>query len=285
MLRAARALSSCLSPQAGAPWSQTARWKPSPTGIWLHTPHPPSSPTSWALTENSLHLLQPLPVRESIGANTRHGAASANIDRTGKATPGPALCSGLTVKSCPWTSRGAQAGRCQLRVGLTPVSGLVRPSRPIPVRATALSSTPPSPAAAPRCSGLGSGAGPRGPAGRGDALAKDQQHPQLPQAHRGLSSNAWELPGAELILGSDGVSPALSHCSAASSLASTDPTPAAPLQDPPVPHLPSESPKIGLGTPLVPRGDRGTAQTQEWSRSHSALREGLAPAAPLSPFL
>lgn len=143
-------------------------------GIWLHTPHgqqfPPSSPTSRALTENSLHLLQPLPVRESTGANTRHGAALANIDRTGKATPGPALCSGLTVKSCPWTSRGAQAGRCQLRVGLTPVSGLVRPSRPIPVRATALSSTPPSPAAAPSCPGLGSGAGPRGPAGRGRML-------------------------------------------------------------------------------------------------------------------
>lgn len=288
MLRAARAPSSCLSPQAGAPWSQTARWKPSPTGIWLHTPHgqqfPPSSPTSRVLTENSLHLLQPLPVRESTGANTRHGAASANIDRTGKATPGPALCSGLTVKSCPWTSRGAQAGRCQLRVGLTPVSGLVRPSRPIPVHATALLSTPPcSCSQVPRIGirGWTPGASRKGE----DALAKDQQHPQLPQAHRGLSSNAWELPGAELILGSDGVSPALSHCSAASSLASTDPTPAAPLQDPPVPHLPSESPKIGLGTPLVPRGDRGTAQTQEWSRSHSALREGLAPAAPLSPFL
>lgn len=192
MLWAARAPSCCLSPQAGAPWSGTARGKPLPMGIQLHKPHgqqfPPSSPTSWELTENSLHLLQPLPVRGSSGANSRHGAASANIDTTGKATPGPALCSGLTVKSCPpWTSRGAQAGRCQLRVGLTPVSASVRPS---------WFCYPPRPALQlPRIGirGWSPGASRKGE----DALcvkAEDQQHSQPLQVQQGVS--LWQSPGA-----------------------------------------------------------------------------------------
>lgn len=97
------------------------------------TPHPrggqfpPSCPASLVLTEIPLLLLQPLPVRGSAGANAGHGAASANIDRAGKATPGPALCSGLTVKSRPWASRGARRDRCQLRVGLTPAPGSAQP--------------------------------------------------------------------------------------------------------------------------------------------------------------
>lgn len=170
MLGFARAPSSCPSQRLEHEGHEWPGGSPH-SHIWLHTPHgqqfPPSSPTSRVLTENSLLLLQPLPVRGSTGANARHGAASANIDRAGKATPGSALCSGLTVKSCPWASRGARAGRCQLRVGLTPMSGSVRPSWPTPVRATAVLSAPPSPAAGPGCPGLGPGAGPLGPAGRG----------------------------------------------------------------------------------------------------------------------
>lgn len=94
---------------------------PSPRGVWLHTPYGqqlPPSPASRVLTENPLLPLQPLPVRGSACANARHGAASANIDRAGKATSARS-CSLLRANGkepplgeqrCPGRSVPAQGG-------------------------------------------------------------------------------------------------------------------------------------------------------------------------------
>lgn len=84
------------------------------------------SPASRVLTENPLLPLQPLPVRGSAGANARHGAASANIDRAGKATSarscsllrangkepplGEQRCSGRSVPAQGGTHAGVRPG-------------------------------------------------------------------------------------------------------------------------------------------------------------------------------
>lgn len=89
--------------------------------------------------------------------------------------------------------------------------------------------------------------------------AKGQQHPQLPQVHQGLSfQQSLGAARSELILGSNGVSLALSHHPTASALASTD-QPLQHHQDPSV--LPSEPPKTGLGTPLESQCPEGRAGT------------------------
>lgn len=235
--------SSQIPAQAGA-----ARGKLSPHGhLAAQTPRAAAPSFLPHLTGDYRKTPAPAPAPSCKGKHRcqmQAGAASANIDRAGKATSAR-CCSLLRANGkepplgrqrCPGGSVPAQGGT---HTRVRPGSG--HPRAPL--------STPPSPES-------GAGAETLGQQEGEDALGvktKDQQHPE--SIGVSPSGNAWQLPGAELISGSEQPSP-----EAPSRPALTQP------QDPPVPHVPSEPPKTGLGTPLVPRGNRDSPRVGSGSR-------------------